>query len=155
MDTDDVIVTLDTFNLENDAYNICDIKLPKNLPESSIVFDKRYDLWNKAKLLVEKYIVVGASYEINISHSTRYKLIEKFIPNISRNSIKQRMPSLTRFSSITSNKSNKSNKSEWTNKELLYTFDRCCYDMVRFLGYSFSRFKTKPQYIRIKTLYID
>ena len=55
------------------------IKLPKNIPQSSIVYNTNLSLFNKIKMLYNKYIKNGAEFELNLSvsikRSLKYNLI--------------------------------------------------------------------------------
>eukprot|EP01084_Bolivina_argentea_P223556 378231_1 len=125
----------------HDIYEVLsNIKLPLELIKSSIVYSKEYDYNEKARKLFEKYIVVGAEYEININGKRRMTLTERF----------QRVNSVLRSLSVgkQTENNNKIEKDELSSS-ITFVFDRCCDDMLRLLGYSLSRFKKKPQYLKL------
>ena len=125
----------------------CDIKrlpfnLPATVPQSSIVYsrpfncgDTRYDfrqhIKRKAVLLFNKYIRVGAEYEINIASRLR-KEITVLIGNC-----------------------HKFMENDVTEKELLVIFDECCREMVVLMQDSFRRFVRTTQFLKLSDLIFD
>eukprot|EP01084_Bolivina_argentea_P258959 436779_1 len=102
-----------------------EIKLPLDIPKSSIVFDNELNDKAKAELLYNKYIKIGCEYEINISSKNRNALAEIF----------------------ENSQYDKDNNKAFSDP---FIFDRTCEDMVRLLSYSFSRFQSKPQFRKLE-----
>ncbi|ETO12640.1 hypothetical protein RFI_24737, partial [Reticulomyxa filosa] len=43
----------------------------KDIPKSSLVWDETCDIWDKMDALYRKYVMIGSSFELNLSHKTR------------------------------------------------------------------------------------
>merc|ERR1711933_189337 len=114
-------------------------KLPSSVPKSSIVYsrpfkndDSRYAfgqrIKRKAILLFNKYVRVGAEFEINIASRIR-RDIHDLMSNV-----------------------------QWfmdcniTEKELLVIFDPCCMEMVTLMQDSFRRFMRTTQFLKLSDL---
>eukprot|EP01084_Bolivina_argentea_P305526 527808_1 len=113
---------------KKDDDGIVKINLAKCVPKSTIVYGND-ELKIKALKLYRKYIQIGCEYEINIHSGLRKQLMGLF------------------QSAETSN----GESIEW-NKNVLYKcFDECSTEMMKLLGYSLTRFKTKSEYVRLQT----
>ena len=119
------------------------IKLPKSVPRSSIIANKSFSDREKAHKLFLKYIVVGSDYEINISSRLRNELCRKFESN---NGIIMRAISSVAFGRTHTPDS----KRKETDSELPFLFDKCCVELLRLLRYSLSRWKAKPEFIKVE-----
>eukprot|EP01083_Nonionella_stella_P125761 380406_1 len=103
-----------------------DIELAKCIPQSSIVHDSDDELEVKALKLYNKYVAVSSEWEINVHSAVRQQLVHRFEAN---------------YHAI-----------EWTPTALYIVFDDCLQEMMKLLRYSLTRFKTKPEYIRLQGL---
>merc|ERR1719245_2059407 len=112
------------------------MELCSHIPKSSIVYDTQHDIKWKATKLYEKYICVSSEYEINVNGRIRAGLTQKF--HVS--------------SGISLRKRFSISKDKRENDDLVVypsIFDECCEEMGKLLGYSLSRFRTKPQYKKL------
>merc|ERR1711902_199515 len=103
------------------------VELAECIPKSSIVFNQTEDFERKASRLYRKYIRIGSEFEININYSLRKQLMDRFDTQSNSNSNEQR-------------------------DELHSVFDKCCKEMTKLLRFSLTRFKTKPEYLRLQGL---
>mmetsp|Transcript_27598 Transcript_27598/g.43699 ORF Transcript_27598/g.43699 Transcript_27598/m.43699 type:complete len:289 (+) Transcript_27598:1-867(+) len=148
VDDDDIVID----RMNSNFFDMLNIKLAPSIPPSSIVHSNE-TLPMKARLLFQKYVAIGAQYEINIQSRIRSQLMHKygvFRPNLLRASIggavgggaeavHQRHISSVDLSGV-----------EWTNAVLACEFDECCMEMRMLLGYSLSRFKSSADYVRLQ-----
>eukprot|EP01084_Bolivina_argentea_P151138 263837_1 len=118
---------------------LINIELPANVPKSSIVFNKINDDRYKAQQLFEKYIAEGSEHEINIGSRLRSKMTDKFQTPAG---ILRTLSGIGRTIESVGQHKNISG--------LPFVFDDCCTEMVRLLRYSLSRFKNKPQYLKLE-----
>ena len=129
---------------ERRSIEFSSMTLCEDIPKSSIVYDTEHDETWKATQLFMKYIRVGAPYEINVSSKLREALTMMFAGK----AVQSRF-SLTRHG-LTAHNDDKDENDK--NKDLRIspmTFVRCCEEMGKLLGYSLSRFKTKPDYVKL------
>lgn len=109
------------------------VKLPNNVPPSGIVIecmnDERFSGKNELQCkmiafkLYEKYIKIGAPYEINIYDETRMMLTSLMTSGYSDTWME--------------------NESTMSGLQLLTIFDGCCHEMIKLLTISFARLTTK------------
>ncbi len=132
---------------------ICD-----TLPESSIVHNAELTEYQKAGMLYDKYIAVGAEYEINIGSGERNRLMRKF-EIAEEMSIFKSLTGTFVGSGSSGNVSKGDNPKfvRWESEQnpdqrLTYEFNPCCETLLKLLGYSLSRFKTKPLYYKMGEL---
>eukprot|EP01083_Nonionella_stella_P070965 190263_1 len=109
-----------------------DIELAKCIPQSSIVHDPEDELEVKALKIYNKYVAVGSEWEINVHSAVRQQLMHRF--------------------DVTYHAKSKDESIEWTPPALYIVFDDCSQEMMKLLRYSLTRFKTKPEYIRLQGL---
>jgi len=130
-------------------------ELADNIPQSTIVYDENDDLETKAFKLYQKYIKVGSEFEINIASSIRAQLAQRFEPSIgfqrriSRN-IQRRISNSITVKMDNMVKSNTDSNNNQAVNDLLTIFDDSSMEMVRLLQFSLSRFKTKPEWIKVQ-----
>ena len=106
---------------------------------SSIVYDVEHNLEWKALKLYEKYVRVGAEYEINIPSAMRSGLGHVFES--------RRSEEAQKVSNSISGSDNANVEEE--SVDYANIFDECCAELVVLLGYSLSRFKCKPGWAKI------
>eukprot|EP01083_Nonionella_stella_P187300 687892_1 len=119
-------------DLAEDVHRFSDIELAKCIPQSSIVHDPDYELEVKAFKLYRKYVAVSSEWEINVHSAVRQQLMHRF--------------------DVTYHAKSKDESIEWTPTALYIVFDDCSQEMMKLLRYSLTRFKTKPEYIRLQGL---
>lgn len=108
-----------------------------NIPLSSIVYDAEDSLREKARKLVEKYVVFGSEYEINIAGPLRNRLMEKYRRPIRR----------SRVFSMTS----EDRRATQVNLNTIATeFDECIAEMNKLLGFSLNRFTKTMAFERLQ-----
>eukprot|EP00486_Rosalina_sp_Unknown_P009598 CAMPEP_0201590400 /NCGR_PEP_ID=MMETSP0190_2-20130828/177337_1 /ASSEMBLY_ACC=CAM_ASM_000263 /TAXON_ID=37353 /ORGANISM="Rosalina sp." /LENGTH=327 /DNA_ID=CAMNT_0048046467 /DNA_START=278 /DNA_END=1261 /DNA_ORIENTATION=- len=64
----------DLFNVQMQNHTF---SLPKNLPNSSIVYDNTLSMREKIIQLLDKYVVTGGEFELNLGSSQRTELLNK------------------------------------------------------------------------------
>eukprot|EP01083_Nonionella_stella_P070964 190262_1 len=109
-----------------------DVELAKCIPQSSIVHDPDDALEAKALKLYQKYVATSSEWEINVHSAVRQQLMHRF--------------------DVTYHAKSKDESIEWTPPALYIVFDDCSQEMMKLLRYSLTRFKTKPEYIRLQGL---
>lgn len=134
-------------------------ELPDNIPKSSIVYDENDDLKTKALKLYSKYVQIGSDFEINVAHAIRTQLANKFEPSRFQRRVSQtfqrrlsnnKAPDTPTLSNVISASRNENGNGNEQNDDLSVIFDECCVVMVRLLRFSLSRFKTKPEWIKVQ-----
>ena len=93
------------------------VSLPKDLPQSQIVFDSETDIRRKVIRLLDKYVMVRAPFQLNLSYALRSQL-EDFRANITQ-----------------------SQSSTIDDNTLAHCFDDVIDQIIRLLLDSFIRFK--------------
>ena len=130
----------DMHNTEFSSMTLCE-----DIPKSSIVYDTEHNNEWKARELYMKYIRVGSQYEININSAIRSELMIMFEKGQSRARFSVgRQGSRARNMDV--------DNGEESQRELKISpkiFVRCTEEMGKLLGYSLSRFKTKPDYVKL------
>lgn len=122
--SDDSVLDLDNIELYNDM-DIC----MEKLPHSVIVYDDNKSLYEKARMIYEKYMNDGSEYEINISWKLRNKLRETMVDSTSFD-----------------------DERVMTKQDLLELFEECKMEMLQLLGYSHDRFKQMDEYQQIRDI---
>merc|ERR1712039_166411 len=114
------------------------VELAECIPKSSIVVDETQDFEQKALRLYQKYVRIGSEYEINIHSSLRKHLMDRFDEQANSN-VNQAHSPVRRDSNDAT--------------DLQCVFDECCKEMIKLLGFSLTRFKAKPEYLRLQGLH--
>ena len=137
------------------------IEISTDLPKSSIVHNEVFTDFEKAGMLYDKYIAVGSEYQINIGAAERNRLKARF--EIEEESIIKSLTGTFLGSGSSGNVRGKVDKSENPRfmsspsnstdmRQLAFEFDSCCETLLKLLGYSLSRFRTKPLYHKMAEL---
>eukprot|EP01084_Bolivina_argentea_P011741 21971_1 len=95
------------------------IKLPAHVPKSMVVYDECLGMIDKVKALVEKYIVIGSKFELNISGGLRELTVSKYQQMIF---------------------------GELDEEDGLYIFDDVKNCIMKLMSDSFTRFQTTEEY---------
>ena len=155
----DLSPTSNQFNPDADDA-ISKIEICDTLPKSSIVHSESFTEFEKAGMLYDKYIAIGSEYEINIGSAERTRLAAKFeIPE--ETSIFKSWTGTFAGSGSSGHIRGKGSDNpkfvRWESNQgpsepLTFEFNPCCQTLLKLLGYSLSRFKTKPLYHKMAEL---
>ena len=158
----DIMTRLDTVESIITCDETIQFELADNIPKSTIVYDENDDLETKALKLCQKYINIGSDFEINIGSGIRAQLSQRFQQQsigyqqrITHAFQRKRSGSIAK-NNASSNAAQMGNmirgnsESNQAANDLLTVFDDCCATLVRLLAFSLSRFKTKPEFLKVQ-----
>jgi len=141
---------------------ISKLEMCPDLPKSSIVHNETFSDFEKAGMLYDKYVAIGSQYEINIGAAERNRLMARF--EIPEESIIKSLTGTFLGSGSSGSirrKGEKGDNPKFFNTQsesvgdqlkLAFEFDSCNETLLKLLGYSLSRFKSKPLYHKMAEL---
>ena len=136
-------------NHQETEEELLEIQFPSTIPESSIVKNKSYNDKERAHALYQKYIAVGSDYEINISSRLRNELSEKF--DGADGGIFRTLSNII----ISDDNNNDHDEESDHDDDLAFIFDKCSIELLRLLRYSLSRWRSKPEWIKLERYHND
>ena len=128
---------------DGNTISFCSMRLCEDIPKSSIVYDTAHDHKWKARELYNKYIRIGSNYEINVHSEIRAELAMMF----EKSTIRPRFGSRSRRRNTDNIEIDVEEDSESAISPSIFV--RCADEMGRLLGFSLTRFKTKPDYVKL------